>query len=56
MNSVITRGYDRFDRIITRGYGEGWLGVLRREILRFISKFTRMMGFISKRTGEIDGS
>lgn len=55
-NSLITRGYDRFDRIITRGYGSGWLGILRREILRFVSKFSKTLSFISKRTGEIDGT
>lgn len=34
MNSLILRGYGRFDRIITRGYGRGWLGLLRTEIIR----------------------
>lgn len=56
MNSVILRGYERYDRIITRGYGIGWLGKVRAEILRFISSFAKTMRFISKRVGEIDGS
>ena len=56
MNSVILRGYERYDRIITRGYGSGWIGKRRAEILRFISKFTRSMRFTSKRTGVINGT
>jgi len=55
-NSVITRGYDRFDRIITRGYGSGWLGIVKLEILRFVSKFTKTLSFKSKFTGVIDGT
>lgn len=43
MSSLITRGYSRFDRIITRGYGTGWLGIIRVEILRFVSKFNRVI-------------
>lgn len=49
MNSVILRGYERYDRIITRGYGSGWLGKVIAEVLDFISKFTRGMEFESKR-------
>lgn len=56
MNSLILRGYERYDRIITRGYGTGWLGKLRGEILRFTSKFTKIMRFKSGRTGVIDGT
>jgi len=43
MSSLITRGYYKYDRIITRGYGTGWLGRLRAEILRFVSKFHRVV-------------
>lgn len=53
MSSLILRGYYRYDRTITRGYGSGWLGKVRREILRFVSKFIRLMRFTSKRTGEV---
>jgi len=55
MNSLITRGYDRFDRIITRGYGSGWLGIFRVEILRYVSKFTKGITKQSGFTREIDG-
>jgi hypothetical protein len=47
MSSLITRGYYKYDRIITRGYGTGWLGLLRAEILRFVSKFYRVVEFDS---------
>lgn len=54
-NSLITRGFDQFDRIITRGYGTGWLGLLRAEILRYVSKFTRAISRVSGFTRIIDG-
>jgi hypothetical protein len=41
--SIITRGYNTYDRIITRGYGTGWLGIIRKEILRFVSRFNRII-------------
>ena len=43
MSSLITRGYWHYDRIITRGYGTGWLGIIRKEILRFVSRFNRVI-------------
>ena len=56
MNSLITRGYDRFDRIITRGYGTGWLGLKIAEIIRAVSKFTgtvrKTSGFTTRINGE----
>lgn len=55
MNSLITRGYDRFDRIITRGYGPGWMGRLRAEIIKVVSKFTRVVSAGSRFTKEMDG-
>ena len=48
MSSLITRGFYKYDRIITRGYGEGWLGILRAEILRFTSKFHRVISATSR--------
>jgi len=55
-NSLITRGYDRFDRIITRGYGTGWLGLKIAEIIRAVSKFTgtvrKTSGFTTRINGE----
>jgi len=48
MNSLILRGYGQYDRIITRGYGTGWLGVFRAEIVRFVSRIARTMSFESK--------
>lgn len=43
MNSLILRGYGENSRIITCGYGSGWLEVIRAEILRFTSQFTKSM-------------
>lgn len=48
MSSLITRGFYKYDRIITRGYGTGWLGILRAELLRFVSKFHRVIDLVSK--------
>jgi hypothetical protein len=48
MSSLITRGYYKYDRIITRGYGTGWLGIIRVEVLRFLSKFTKSIEKISE--------
>ena len=48
MDSWITLGYGRFDRIITLGFGSGWLGILRAEVLRFVSKFTKRVELTSK--------
>lgn len=55
MSSLITRGYYRFDRIITRGYGTGWLGIFRAEVLRFVSSFTKAVSKASGFSREIDG-
>lgn len=49
MNSLILRGYGQYDRIITRGYGQGWLGRLRTEIVRLYSRLARIVEFKSKR-------
>lgn len=43
MSSLITRGFYKYDRIITRGYGQGWLGRMKTEILKFVSKFTQII-------------
>lgn len=43
MSSLITKGYYKYNRIITQGYGTGWLGIIRAEILEFVSKFTRVI-------------
>ena len=48
MNSLITLGFDKYDRIVTLGYGTGWLGIIRAEILRFVSKFNRVIDLTSK--------
>jgi len=48
MSSLITRGYYKYDRIITRGYGQGWLGKIRTEILRFVSRFNRIVSVESE--------
>ena len=48
MNSLILRGYGKYDRIITRGYGSGWLGRAKAEIVRFISFLSRTVSFNSK--------
>jgi len=53
MNSLILRGYGRFDRIITRGYGRGWLGILRAEIIRLKTTITKIVSRISRRTDEV---
>jgi hypothetical protein len=50
MSSLITRGYYKYNRIITRGYGVGWLGIVRAEILRFVSKFVKIVSGQSKFT------
>lgn len=55
MSSLITRGYYKYDRIITRGYGTGWLGIIRAELLRFASSFTKTVAKISGFQREIDG-
>ena len=58
--SVATKGWigSMGIEVATRGIVSGVLvvAVIRRELLRFISGFTRTMQFVSKRTGEIDGS
>lgn len=48
MNSLILRGYGQFDRIITRGYGTGWLGRARAEIVRFVSAIARVVNIPSR--------
>ena len=55
MNSLIFRGYGRFDRIVTRGNGSGWLGIVRREVVQLISKFMKTIRISSKFNREIDG-
>lgn len=55
MSSLITRGYYKYNRIITRGYGTGWLGIIRAEILKMVSKFTRLVSKDSRFTREMDG-
>jgi hypothetical protein len=53
MNSLILRGYGCFDRIITRGYGTGWMGMVRTELLRIKTAITNLISKVSQRTGEI---
>ena len=56
--SVATKGWIRSIgiEVATRGIISGAIGVLRAEILSFVSKFTRSMRFTSKRTGVINGT
>lgn len=55
MSSLVTRGYYKYDRVITRGYGEGWLGIIRTEVIRMVAKFTRLVRKTSDFTTEING-
>jgi hypothetical protein len=47
MNSLVLRGYGAYDRIITRGYGTGWLGLLRLEVVRLVTTMTRTISRIT---------
>jgi len=55
MNSLILRGYGQYDRIITRGYGRGWLGIIRTEWLRFKTTITRTIARATTRDGVVNG-
>jgi len=55
MSSLITRGYYRYNRVISRGYGKGWLGKFYAEILQFTSTFTKLINKISSFQKEMDG-
>lgn len=48
MSSLILRGYGKYDRIITRGYGDGWLGIFRAEIIRLVSRLARVVSLDTK--------
>lgn len=55
MNSLILRGYGAYDRIITRGYGNGWLGRIRAEIIRLATTMSRIISRTTRRYPLLDG-